>query len=196
MTKIELFANGVSEFAPITAFIFVSEMYGFMTGLIALIIVSIISLAFSWYIEKRIPKFGLIAAFGILMFGIITIITGNPFFIIIKDTLYALSFGLTIFIGILFKRSYLKVLFGDFFAMTEKGWKILTLRWACFFMLLAISNEIARQVLTPTNWVYYKFVSVFITWIFAFYQFTLAKKERLPEANEWGLRVKEVAVKK
>jgi intracellular septation protein len=190
MTKIELFANGVSEFAPIVTFIFVSEIYGFTHGLIALIIASIISLAFSWYIEKRIPKFGLIATFGILMFGIISIITSNPFFIIIKDTLYALSFGLTIFIGILFNRSYLKVLFGDFFAMTEKGWRILTIRWACFFMLLAISNEIARQTLTPNSWLYYKFISVFVTWIFAFYQFTLARKERLPEANEWGLRVK------
>lgn len=196
MTKIELFANGVSEFAPITAFIFVSEMYGFMYGLVALIIISMISLVFSWYIEKRIPKFGLIATFGILMFGLLTIITGNPLFIIVKDTLYALSFGLTIFVGILFKRSYLKVLFGDFFAMTERGWKILTIRWASFFLILAVSNEIARQILTPHDWVYYKFVSVFITWIFAFYQFTLARKERLPEANEWGLRVKEVSVKK
>lgn len=190
MTKTEIVANGISEFAPITAFIFVSEVYGFMDGLIALIIVSIISLSFSWYVEKRIPKFGLIATLGILMFGILTIITGNPFFIIIKDTLYALSFGLAIFVGILFKRSYLKVLFGDYFAMTENGWRILTIRWASFFMLLAISNEVAREMLTPSMWIYYKFISVFITWIFAFYQFTLAKRERLPEANEWGLKIK------
>ena len=190
MNKFEIIANGISEFAPITTFIIVSETYGFMDGLVALIIVSVLSLVFSWYVEKRIPKFGLIATFGILMFGILTIVTGNPFFIIIKDTLYALSFGLTILIGIIFKRSYLKVLFGDFFAMTEKGWKILTIRWASFFMLLAISNEIARQMLTPSQWIYYKFISVFVTWIFAFYQFTLSKKERLPEANEWGLRMK------
>lgn len=190
MTKIELISNAISEFAPITTFIVVSEIYGFMDGLYALIIVSTISLVFSWYIEKRVPKFGLIATLGILMFGLLAIISNDPFYIIIKDTLYALSFGLTILVGIIFNRSYLKVLFGDFFAMTDKGWKILTVRWAVFFFILALSNEIARQFLTSNAWIYYKFISVLITWIFAFYQFTLAKRERLPEANEWGLKIR------
>ncbi len=56
-------------------------------------------------------------------------------------------------------------------------------------MLLALSNEFARAILSPQVWVYYKVLAVIVTWVFGFYQFTLSRKERLPESSPWGLRV-------
>ncbi len=190
MTRKELIANVISEFAPITTFVAVSETKGFMLGLKALVVVSLISLFLSWKVEKRIPKFGLLAASTIFLFGIISIITHNPFYIIVKDTIYAGVFGLILLIGLLYKKYYLKMLFGDFFTMTEKGWHILTVRWTIFFFILAGTNEITRHILSPNGWVICKLVTVFVTWLFASYQFTLAKRERLPEASPWGLRIK------
>lgn len=190
MNRWELLGNIISEFAPIVAFVVVSEIYGFHRGLVVLIIVAVCSLLLSWSIEKRIPKFGLIASGTILLFGLMSIIMRDPFYIIIKDTLYASSFGIALLIGLIFKRSYLQVLFGDFFLMTERGWKILTIRWMLFFFFLAASNEIARRFLHPEAWVLYKFGAVLLTWAFGFYQFTLVRRERLPGGNAWGLRVK------
>jgi intracellular septation protein len=190
MTKRELIGNAFGEFAPILTFVIVAETHGFHIGLIWLVFVAALSLVLSWIIERRIPKFGLVASGTILLFGMMSIVSGDEFYIIIKDTLYASSFGLALLGGLIFKRSYLQVLFGEFFAITEKGWFILTVRWTVFFFLLAASNELARRFLSPELWIYYKLAAVVVTNVFGFYQFTLTRRERLPEANEWGLRVK------
>lgn len=191
MTKKELVGNIVSEFAPIVTFVAISELSGFMHALRALIVVALFSLLLSWFVEKRIPKFGMIASGTIMLFGALSVATHNPFYIIIKDTLYSFTFGLALLIGLLNGRSYLKSLFGEFFSISEKGWMILTYRWVIFFFLLAISNEIVRRILVPQTWVIYKLCSLLVTWIFGFYQFTLLRRERLPDASRWGFRYKE-----
>jgi intracellular septation protein A len=114
MTKRELIGNAIGEFAPILTFVIIAETHGFHTGLIWLVIVAMLSHVFSWVIERRVPKFGLVASGTILLFGMMSIVTNNEFYIIIKDTLYASSFGLALLGGLIFKRSYLQALFGDF----------------------------------------------------------------------------------
>ena len=185
-----LIANSVAEFLPILTFLILSETKGFMFGIKGLIIVAVICILFSWFVEKRLPKFGLFASGTIVFFGSLSLIFDSPFFIIIKDTLYNLFFAMILLVGLFNKKSLLKTFFKDFFLMTDKGWNILSRRWMIFFFALAIGNEIARRLLTPEIWVVYKFIAVLATWIFGFYQFTLAKRERLPEASSWGLRLK------
>ena len=185
-----LIANSTAEFLPILTFLILSETKGFMTGIKGLIIVAVLCILFSWFVEKRVPKFGLFASGTIVFFGSLSLIFHNSFFIIVKDTLYNLFFAIVLLIGLFNKTSLLKTFFKDFFAMSDKGWMILSRRWMFFFFLLAIGNEIARRALVPEIWVIYKLIAIVCTWIFGFYQFTLAKRERLPEASSWGLRLK------
>jgi intracellular septation protein A len=63
------------------------------------------------------------------------------------------------------------------------------MRWAIFFVLLTISNEVARHFLIPEDWVIFKGISTGITIIFSLYQFRLSKKERLPNSTEWGMKI-------
>lgn len=189
MKKRKLIGNAIAEFAPIVTFVAVSEIHGFEPALIALVFVATLTVLLEWFLAGRVPKFGLIASGTILLFGMMSIVTDDPFFIIIKDTLYALSFAFALLIGILFKRYYLEVLFGDFMAITERGWRILTYRWMIFFFLLAIANEAARLHFSPEIWVYYKFFAVLVTWVFGFYQLTLTARERLPGSSALGLRI-------
>ncbi len=192
MKRYELVVNGLSEFAPIATFVVAAELSGFMQAVALLVLVSVLVMILEWNVSRRIPKFGLLASGIIFIFASLSLITGSEFFIILKDTLYAFSFAVVILIGLYFDQLYLKMLFGDFFAMTDRGWRILSIRWVFWFMLLGLSNEIARAVLIPESWVYYKLIAVFCTWVFGFYQFTLSRRERSPEANEWGLRVQHV----
>ncbi len=185
-----LIANSTAEFLPILTFLILSETKGFNTGIKGLIVVAVLCIIFSWFVEKRIPKFGLFASGTIVFFGSLSLMFDSPLFIIVKDTLYNLFFALILLFGLLQGKSILKTFFNDFFAMTDKGWMELSKRWMIFFFLLTIGNEIARMLLTPEVWVIYKFIAVVFTWIFGFYQFTLARKERLPEASAWGLRLK------
>ncbi len=120
MQKRKLFINALAEFAPIVTFVIAAELTGFLQAVLWLIFAAFLSLTIEWYVAKRIPKFGIVASGIILLFGGMSIVTGNEFFIIIKDTLYALSFSLALLIGVVYKRSYLKVLFGDFFAVVGR----------------------------------------------------------------------------
>lgn len=81
----------------------------------------------------------------------------------------------------------LKYMFGGVFAITEKGWAILSLRWAIFFLVLAGINEWVRLTLSPEDWVTAKVFMIIASVVFGSYQFTLTKRERLPGATDWGI---------
>lgn len=184
-----MIVNVIAEFLPIAAFVFASEAISFRVGLRVLIVATILTFLLSVLIEKRLPKFGLFASGTILLFATLSMVFHNPFFIIIKDTLYYFGFGLALLVGLIRGHSPFEYFFKDFMAITAKGWKIISQRWMVFFFLLAIGNEIARHVLHPVDWTVYKLSILMVTWIFGFYQLTVTSRERLPGASRLGLRV-------
>ena len=40
--------------------------------------------------------------------------------------------------------------------LSEEGWRILTLRWALFFVFLAILNEVMWRLFSTDTWVAFK----------------------------------------
>ena len=190
MKKTQFIITVLTELVPVALFVILSETVSFAVGIWSLMVTSALALGVSVYIEKRVPHFGLFAAGTIFLFGGLSTFFHNPFFIIIKDTIYYFSFAFAIAGGLLQKKYLLRFFFGDFFAMTDKGWKILSMRWLIFFLLLGAGNEVSRMMFTPADWALYKLFAVTATWIFGFYQLTLTKKERLPDASPWGLSMK------
>ena len=51
-------------------------------------------------------------------------------------------FGAALLGGLSFGKPLLGVVFDSLFHLTEEGWRKLTLRWALFFLALAVLNEI------------------------------------------------------
>lgn len=177
------------EFGPIIGFLITSETTSFIKATFVFVLLTIISLYLSFIERKEVAWFPLIVGVIILFFGLLTIVFKEPFFMIIKDTLYNGIFAIVLFIGLMYKKSFLKTLFGGMFSMSDNGWKILTFRWAIMFTLLAVSNEFARLNFTEKGWVDYKFMATITTIIFSLYQFKLSKKERLPDSTKWGMRI-------
>ena len=193
MTRVELIANLSAEFLPIAAFVVASETVGFRTGLRVLIITTLITFVLSVWVERRLPKFGLFASGVILFFAGLSIIFHNPFFIIIKDTLYYFGFGVAMLVGLMVGRYPFKFFFSDFMAMSENGWRIISIRWTVFFFLLTAGNEIARHMLRPEDWTLYKLGALLVTWAFGAYQLTVSRRERLPGTSPLGIRITETA---
>ena len=191
----KLILNLSIEFGPIIAFLAASEVMTFIQATTIFVVLTFIALIAGFIERKELAWFPLIVAISVIGFGLLTIIFDNPFFIIIKDTIYNGVFALTLFIGLTFNRPLLKPLFKGLFSMTDKGWKILTFRWAIMFVLLTISNEIARIYLVPEKWIIYKGLATLATIIFSLYQFRLSKKERSPDSTPWGMRVINLKVK-
>lgn len=177
------------EFGPILVFFIIADQINFITATSIFVGLTIIALIAGFIERKKLAWFPLIVGISVLVFGIATIVFKNPFFIIFKDTLYNGTFAIVLFTGLVYKKGLLKPLFNSLFAMNDTGWRTLSLRWAYLFAILAVSNEIVRLYFSSETWVTYKLIATIITIIFAVYQFRLSRKERLPEANAWGMRV-------
>jgi len=185
----KLFLNLFIEFGPIISFLIASELLSFINATAVFIGFTAIALLASLVERGRITYFPLVAGSTIIGSGLLTIYFDNPFFLIIKDTIYNGVFAIALFIGLLFGKGLLEILFRDLFSLTPRGWFILSKRWAIFFLLLAMSNEITRALLTPEHWVIYKGIATVATIAFSLYQFKLSKVERTEDASPWGLKI-------
>lgn len=178
------------EFGPIVVFFLTSDSLGFMPATIIFVSLTAVALAVAYVKDRRIALFPLLAGLSVIGFGALTIFLNNPFFLIIKDTVYNGAFALALAVGLyVFKEPILKDLFSALFCMTERGWIILSRRWMVMFLLLTIGNEIARQVFASDMWVFYKMCATLLTIVFGLYQLTLSKRERLPHSNKWGMNI-------
>lgn len=185
----KLLLNLSIEFGPIIVFLITSEILSFMTAVLIFVGLTALSLIAGFIERRELAWFPLIVGISVIGSGLLTVAFDNPFFIIFKDTLYNGAFALVLFIGLAYGKSLLYPLFKGLFAMSAAGWRVLTFRWATLFTILTIANEVARINLTAQEWVVYKGVATLVTIIFSLYQFRLAKKERLPEATSWGMRI-------
>lgn len=177
------------EFGPLVLFFITFELFNFMTSVAILVIAMVVTLIASIRVYNKLALFPLFASLTVIIFGALTIFLHNPQYIIFKDTLYFGGFGLIILVPLLFGKLVLKSLFGTIFAITDRGWKIVSIRWMVVMLAIAATNEWARVYFTPEQWVTYKFLVLVGLMFFSVWQFFLARKERLPEASPWGLRI-------
>jgi len=185
----KLILNLSIEFGPIVVFLIASEYTEFFKAVTIFVILTIISMIVGQIERKSFAWFPFIVGIIVTISGLLTILLHDPFYIIIKDTIYNAGFAIVLGIGLYYNKSLLKPLFQGLFSMNANGWRILTIRWTIMFVILTVGNEVARIHLSPEDWVMYKSIATVITMIFSLYQFKLSKKERLPESSPWGMRV-------
>ena len=172
------------EAGPLVVF-FVTNAYAkifWATG--AFMIATTIALVVSRVVFKRIPLMPLVGGVFVLGFGAVTLALQDEFFIKIKPTVVNLMFASILFVGLMFGQSLLKYLFGEVFQLQERGWRLLTFRWACFFIFLAILNEFIWRSFSTDFWAGFKLFGVMpITMVFAISQVGLLKKYELTKSN-------------
>jgi len=166
------------EIGPLILFFVVTAKWEIRTGTIVFMIATAIAVPSYRWMEGRWPIMPMIGGFFVLVFGGLTIYLDNSIFIKLKPTIVNCLFGLILGGGLLIlKRPLLKPIFGAAFQLTDEGWRKLTFRWALFFFLLAIVNEIAWRNLSDATWAASKaFVSFPLTMVFAFFQIPLLKR--------------------
>ena len=176
----------ILEAGPLVVF-FVTNAYAkifWATG--AFMIATTIALVASRILFKRIPVMPLVGGVFVLGFGGVTLALQDEFFIKIKPTVVNLVFASILFGGLLLGHSLLKYLFGEVFKLKERGWRLLTFRWACFFIFLAVLNEFIWRSFSTDFWAGFKLFGVMpITMVFAIAQVGLLKRYELtPDDNE------------
>jgi len=148
----------------------------------AFMIATIIALALGWRLERKLPVMPLVSGIFVLLFGGLTLVLADETFIKLKPTLVNTLFAVILFGGLLVGKSLLKPLFGAAVQLNDRGWRVLTIRWAIFFVVLAILNEIVWRNFSTDFWVSFKLFGIMpLTFLFAAAQTPLFLREQIPD---------------
>jgi intracellular septation protein len=165
------------EFGPLLVFFLANSRYGIYVGTGAFMAATVISLIASRTLLGRIAIMPLITSVFVLVFGGLTLWLQDDHFIKIKPTIVNGLFAAILFSGLATGRLFLKIVFGEVMRLSEEGWRILTLRWALFFVFLALLNEVMWRFFSTDTWVAFKVFGIMpITFVFALCQIGLLKK--------------------
>ena len=165
------------ELGPLLIYLAVNSQAGLYWGTGCFMVATITSLIASWTLHGRIPVMPLMSGILVMVFGGLTLWLHEESFIKIKPTVLNALFAGILFSGLAMGRSWLKYLFADAFKLTEAGWRTLTFRWACFFVVLALLNELVWRNSSTEFWLSFKLFGILpLTVIFAVSQISLLKK--------------------
>ena len=168
------------DIGPLAIFFIFYTRSGLQAAILPLMIATIISVIFSYILEKKIPIMPTLGGSIVLIFGGLTIYFNNEIFIKMKPTIINALFAVILYGGVILKKPLLKYLLGAALHLQEQGWKKLTNRWIAFFVALAILNEIVWRTQSTDIWVNFKVFAILpITFIFTMTQFPLIKKYQI-----------------
>jgi intracellular septation protein len=165
------------ELGPLALFFIVYSRVGIFAATGILMASVLVTLGVSYAMLRRFPIMPLITAVIVLIFGSLTLVLHDETLIKIKPTALYILFGAALFVGLWLKKPLLKILFDGALHVTDEGWRKLTWRWAFFFLVLAVLNEIVWRTQTTDLWVKFKtFGFLPLTLLFALAQAPLIMK--------------------
>jgi intracellular septation protein len=172
----------VLDLGPLLVFFAANSRFGIFAATGAFMAAILIALAVAYALTRHLPVMPLVTAVVVVVFGTLTLVLHDELFIKVKPTIIYVLFGGVLLGGLAFGKSLLGVVFDSVFHLTEEGWRKLTLRWALFFLALAVLNEIVWRTQTTDVWVSFKVFGVVpLTFLFAALQYPLLTKYAAPE---------------
>ena len=162
----KLFMGSLLEFGPIVVFLISFKYLHVYKATLILMVITIISTVFTYRAQKRLPYLALYVAFLTTIFGYLTLAYHEPRFIQVRDTLYDITSALTLMVGLLFNKVFLKTAFQSVLPQTTAAWRNITYMWIAFFLTNAALNEYVRRSYSLMQWFHFKGIMVPIVIIF------------------------------
>lgn len=169
------------EYGPVVAFVVALKIWGLMPATAVLIVTSVLAVSIGYVRERRLALAPVVTTVLVVIFGGLTLIFHDEFFIKIKPTVVYTLFAVTLWIGLLLKKPLLERLIGGGLKMDHAGWRKLEARYAWFCAGMAVLNEIVWRTQTTDTWANYKLGSVGLTVLFMATQFPMIRRHMLPE---------------
>lgn len=162
------------DIGPLVLFFVANAKFGIFAATGAFMIAVVAALLVSYVMTRQWPIMPMVTAIVVVIFGSLTLVLHNDTFIKLKPTIIYTLFGGILFGGYVFDKPFLAILFDAMFRLTAEGWRKLTLRWALFFLVMAVLNEVVWRTQSTDFWVNFKlFGFVPLTFLFAALQFPL-----------------------
>ena len=145
------------DVGPLLLFFGANYLYSdLMFSVKVLVVATIVSLAASWVLERRIPMMAAFGCAALVFFAGLTLYFDNELFIKIKPTILTLMFAAAIAGGRAMGRNPLAAIMGSQVKLTNDGWRIMSWLWVAMFACSALANEIAWRTLSTDSWVTFK----------------------------------------
>lgn len=162
------------EFGPVLLFLASTEYLTIYESTALLMVSTIITTFLTYRLQKRVPFLALYIALITTVFGYLTINSHEVKFIQMRDTLYDMTCALTLVVGMIFRKSFLKFAFQEVFPLTNRAWERLTHLWIGYFLLTALANEIVRNFFDFSDWLFFKGAVIAFTSIFGLFAFYIS----------------------
>jgi len=146
----------LTDYGPLAVFFAAYLLGDLMTATAALMAATVVALALSYGIARRVPVMAVVTAVIVGVFGGLTLALQDDTFIKMKPTIVQLIFAAVLLVGLALGRMPLKVVMGKALEMDNAGWRSLSLRYALFFIAMAALNELVWRTQSESFWVSFK----------------------------------------
>ena len=148
-----------------------------------------VAAAIGWTLFKgrRLPPMLVITGVVVMTFGGLTLWLQDETFAFIKPTIINMLFAVTILGSLAIGRNIWKTAFEHAFQMPDHAWKIFALRWAAFYVVLAIINEVICRNFSKEFWVNSKlFLSIPLAVVFMAINLPFLMKHNIEQPEDGG----------
>ena len=143
----------VIDLAPLAVFFAVNAWRGIFTATAAFMGAITLAVIVSLIRYRRVSALLWFSAFMVLVLGSLTIWLHKDWLIKMKPTIYYLFVAGLLLFGLSTGRNLLKVALGTVYpGLSDRGWRLLTRNWICFFIVMAMANEIIWRTTSTAFW--------------------------------------------
>lgn len=175
------------DYGPLVVFFVTYLHWDLLTATAALMAATGAVLTLSLIFTRHVPMMPLVTAIVVGVFGGLTLWLHDESFIKMKPTIVEALFSAVLFGGLAVGRPLLKPLLGSAWSMDDDGWRRLTRRFAIFFAVIAVLNEIVWRTQSTDFWVSFKVFGIMaLTLLFAVCQAPLLRRHQQPDSAEGG----------
>lgn len=163
------------DFGPLAVFFVVNmlmdgpQLARMLAATAAFMVAIFLAMGLSLWKTKHISPMLWVSGVLVLVFGGLTLWFHDETFIKIKPTLVYSMFAIILVYGLVTGKPLLQRLLESAYpGLTARGWRLLTINWAIFFVVMAILNEIVWRTQSWDFWVGFKLWGVMpLTFLFA-----------------------------
>lgn len=145
------------EIIPVIAFLLGYKAGGIQVATLWTLIASIVSIVIYYALYRKLQNIALISSGILVISSSMTLLTGNAIFIKMKPTIIYIVFSVACLWSSWKDSPIIKYMLGGTLTLkNDDGWKTLSNRFAVFFFVMAIVNEIVWRHFAEVTWVKFK----------------------------------------
>jgi intracellular septation protein len=148
------------DYGPLLIFFLANSFFGILTATAVNMVTITCAIGIEFAITRRVSPMLLFVGTMVLIFGGLTLWLSDATFFKVKITFIYLMLAALLLGGLLRGHLFLKLILGQALRFPDPAWRTLTWRWAIFFVVLAILNEIVWRNFSTNIWVAFKVFGV------------------------------------